>query len=453
MTIPATRSSVDGRAHGATRDGDVGRLVHGRYRLEAVLGRGGMATVYAARHEVTGRRVAVKLLHPRPDWSATEVERLLREARISARLGHPNVVEVVDAGTDEDGAPFIAMELLRGESLRARLEREGRFDVATATRIARAVLSALSAAHDAGIVHRDVKPENVFLARREGDDERVLLLDFGISKVLKSHNGSIAPETLTETGAIVGTVAYMSPEQLRGEEVDGRTDLWATGVLLYELLTGRTPFTGKTAALLTMAILMARAPSLDKAARGLPRPLVTLVAALLAPKREGRPERASVALAALEEIRDLPSLGAVSLLPPPPEVTTATLTRARARSWIAAIGALSVAFGLLAWSRRSRERVTTPTVRSVDASPRVSPEAPRVATVTVSPSSAVDGSVIAAVVDASASGAVRGARHASPAHPTRATGRVAPAPIAPVVTAAPSSVVRPMQPATDLNGT
>ncbi len=453
MTIPATRSSVDGGARGAAKEGDVGRLVHGRYRLEAVLGRGGMGTVYAARHEVTGRRVAVKLLHPRPDWSAAEVERLLREARISARLGHPNVIEVVDAGTDEDGAPFIAMELLRGESLRARLEREGRFDVATAIRVARAVLSALAAAHDAGIVHRDVKPENVFLALREGDDERVLLLDFGISKVLKSHNGSIAPETLTETGAIVGTVAYMSPEQLRGEEVDGRSDLWATGVLLYELLTGRTPFTGKTPALLTMSILMARAPSLDKAARGLPKPLVSLVAALLSPKREGRPERASAALATLDEIRDLPPPDAVTVLPPLPEETTGTRSRARGRTWLAVFAALSVTLGLLAWRLRSPERVSAASARPIDASPQTSPAASHVASAVVLPPSAVDASVTASVVDASVDGAARAARRVSPTHPARAIGRPASQPIAPAVTVAPTSVVRPMQPATDLNGT
>jgi len=416
--------------------GDIGQTIGGRYSVESLLGRGGMATVYRARHVVTGRYVALKLLHPRPEWNPVEVERFLREARIATRLGHPNVVEVYDAGTDEDGVPFVAMELLEGETLRALLEREGRVDVAAAVRVSRAVLSALAAAHAVGVVHRDVKPENVFLARAGDGPERVLLLDFGISKVLKSHLGTLDPHTLTEAGMLVGTLAYMSPEQLRGDDVDVRTDLWSTGVMLFEMLAGRSPFSGKTVALLTMSVLMTRAPALDAAVRGVPAPLVDLVARLLSPTRERRPPDAHEVIQALDAVRSAPALH--ELVPTP--ITLPAPPPSPARWAVVAIAAAVTALALLAGAVALRPRSPTPRRAALTS-------------VTALPTPAAVALAPAAPVAASPDRLVA----PSPAAPRRPEpvrrARLVPRADAGAVARPSPGAIAPMQPATDLDGT
>ncbi len=214
----------------------VGQEVAGRYRLEAVLGVGGMGAVFSARHLVTGRLAALKRIHPHLAQHPSQQERFVREARAVGSLGHPGIVEVLDAGMDGQGASFLVFELLEGEDLAQAIQRR-----AVPPRRLVAVLlelvDALAAAHAAGFVHRDVKPANIFLARGVGGQVRTKLLDFGVVRATEGGGSG-----LTRVGAIIGTPWYMSPEQLVGDVVDGRADLWATCVVLHYGLVGRLPF-------------------------------------------------------------------------------------------------------------------------------------------------------------------------------------------------------------------
>jgi len=217
----------------------VGRVVEGKYRIDALLGSGGMGAVFSAENLRIGKPVAIKILLRAYAKDSDSERRFYREARMAGSLGHPNIVEIFDMGALENGQPFQVMELLRGETLASRLKTEGALAFDDALVIAEQVLSALTAAHQKGVVHRDLKPENVFLADRAG--ERIAkLLDFGISKNLS--RGEDETLSLTRPGAVVGTPYYLSPEQARGDSVDHRADIWAMGVVLYEMLTGRLPY-------------------------------------------------------------------------------------------------------------------------------------------------------------------------------------------------------------------
>lgn len=210
----------------------LGRSI-GPYQIEAILGSGGMAVVYLARH-AQGERVALKVLFPPPGADAELLARFEREARTATRLRHPAIVRVMEAG-QAGGRAFMAMALIEGESLAGRLARNGPLDEASAADIAWQIADALDYAHRQGVVHRDIKPSNILLAT----DGRALLTDFGVALALDEL-------TLTHTGQTVGTPAYMAPEQANGEEVDGRADLYSLGVVLYQMVTGRTPFRGNT---------------------------------------------------------------------------------------------------------------------------------------------------------------------------------------------------------------
>src|SRR5262245_48121419 len=200
-----------------------GQIIDGKYRLQRVLGEGGMATVYVAEHCVIGKRVAVKFLHR--DFAARPevVSRFHDEARAAAAIGHPSIIDVHDVGTMADGEPYLVMEYLSGRSLREVLDRQRVQPIGFAAAVAVRVLSALAAAHRKGIVHRDVKPDNIFLLRAIDAVPIVKLLDFGISKM-----GSLATGSRTVVGEVLGTLEYMAPEQARGEKtIDARVDLWA----------------------------------------------------------------------------------------------------------------------------------------------------------------------------------------------------------------------------------
>jgi len=216
-----------------------GDIVGGRYRLESPIGRGGMATVWRAVHLDLNRPVAVKFLTIHGGHPEQVKDRFLREARIAAAVRHRNVVDITDFGTTPDGRPFMVMELLEGKSLAERMNEQPLFGVPDVIRIGARVLSGLGAVHDAGIVHRDLKPENVFLVR-DADGVYAKLLDFGISRSVEADLESVVPSS---DSVLAGTPQYMSPEQARGiRDVDHRSDLWAVGVLLYEMLTGALPF-------------------------------------------------------------------------------------------------------------------------------------------------------------------------------------------------------------------
>lgn len=206
--------------------------IGGRYRLGAAIGRGGMSTVYRAHDEQLDRAVALKRLRAEPDDQHRFAARFAGEARRAASIGHPNVVALYDVGEDADG-PYIVMELVEGGDVAAMLRREGRLPPQQAAQLVAGAAAGLQAAHDAGVIHRDVKPGNILL----GPDGRAVVTDFGIAR-------ATGEDTLTRTGAVLGSVDYFSPEQTRGERAGPRSDIYALGVVLYELLTGERPFRG-----------------------------------------------------------------------------------------------------------------------------------------------------------------------------------------------------------------
>ena len=234
-----------------------GKTIGGKYVVRAVLGEGGMGTVFEAEHITIGRSVAVKVLHPNQARKKDAVRRFHQEARAAGAIGHPNICEVYDLGTLDDGSPYLVMERLTGETLADRIAAEGGLPFDDVIDILVQVLSGLVAAHEKGIVHRDIKPENVFLTRRVGCPPLCKLLDFGVSKVLGSLIGGKDEELeLTRTGMVMGTPYYMSPEQARGDRnLDARVDLYACGVMLYEALTGRRPFAAANYNALLLQIL------------------------------------------------------------------------------------------------------------------------------------------------------------------------------------------------------
>jgi eukaryotic-like serine/threonine-protein kinase len=223
--------------------GLAGLTLCGRYRLQHLIGAGGMAQVWEATDEVLGRRVAVKLLHPHLAGDTAFVQRFRQEAVAAARLSHPGIVGIYD--TCSDGRhEAIVMELLDAVTLRRHLDEHGALDADTTVRIGLRLLDALEAAHRAGLVHRDVKPSNILLCR----DGRVKIADFGIAKADDQTE-------LTQDGTLVGTATYLAPEQLLGSPVDGRTDLYSLGIVLYECLTGRVPFRGDSGPAVALARL------------------------------------------------------------------------------------------------------------------------------------------------------------------------------------------------------
>lgn len=237
--------------------GRIGQLVAERYELQRVLGVGASGAVYEALHRYTHRSVALKAMHPHLTAAPEAVQRFLREARAAAAIGHPAIPQVLDAGTLEDGRPYLVSELLEGRSLDEAI-RSGSLSLDDVAAIGVQLCDALAAAHDVQIVHRDVKPENVFLVRESGG-LGVRLLDFGVAKNLQSPDRSTI---LTKPGTAVGTPTYMAPEQARAQPVDARTDVWGAGAVLFHAATGRTHFQEPSLPMLLMRIVTTRPPRL-----------------------------------------------------------------------------------------------------------------------------------------------------------------------------------------------
>jgi serine/threonine-protein kinase len=262
---------------------DVGATVGGKYRVLKLLGQGGMGAVLEAEHEITKKRVAIKWMHPQIASDADAQARFVREAQASARVRHPNIVDVYDV-VREGEAIFLVMELLEGETLTALLRRGGT-PIHKLIELLLPALRAVAAAHRQGVIHRDLKPDNIFLAREADSAQPVpKVLDFGISKVADS-----SALTLTRTGAAMGTPMYMSLEQLCGEkDLDGRTDVYALGVILYEAVTGRAPFSAETFSELAIKVATVEPPGPKQIRPELPGALASLIAAAMTKKREQR---------------------------------------------------------------------------------------------------------------------------------------------------------------------
>ena len=252
-----------------------GTMLEGKYRVERLLGAGGMGSVWIAEHVTLHRAVAIKVLDSaaaRRDPHAAQ--RFLREAQTAARLRSDHIVDVLDMGKFDDGTPFLVMELLEGDALSTRIRSAGRLSQGEAAQLVDQLLEGLGAAHAAGVVHRDIKPDNCFITQKNGRDH-LKLLDFGISKVAATSPD--APEMrMTRTGVVMGTPYYMAPEQARGaKEIDHRCDLYAAGAILYECVTGRVPFEAESVNELLFKIVLeplappgGLAPELDEAFEG-----------------------------------------------------------------------------------------------------------------------------------------------------------------------------------------
>jgi serine/threonine protein kinase len=304
------------------RDPLIGRIIGTNFRVLKLIGTGAMGHVYQAEQLSLGKMVALKLLRN----ELMEDERLIRrfelEARNASRLNHPNSIQIIDFGRDE-GLLYIAMELLQGVDLGQLILREGPLSLARVGRIMDQVLGALDEAHAQGIVHRDLKPSNIMLASRRGDPDFVKVCDFGIAKAQTSREGA----GLTMKGLVCGTPEYMSPEQARGDEVDGRSDLYAVGVVLYQLVTGELPFTASSPVGILSKHLsdLPQPPSLRKPGLALPGGLERIILTALNKEPADRHQTA-------EELRrdlraTLAGLPAMFDRPPPPVSSWAALDR------------------------------------------------------------------------------------------------------------------------------
>ncbi|MGE0784989.1 MAG: serine/threonine-protein kinase [Sandaracinaceae bacterium] len=270
-------------------------LVAGRYRLVEHIAEGGMGSVYVAEHTLSRKKLALKVVHPYLCRGPQGVERFHREVSAAAEIDHPGIVQVFDAGVDDDGGFFMAMELLKGESLGERLRRKWP-GTKTAVAIIDGMLEPLAKAHGKGFIHRDLKPDNVFLAIDEEGRERVKLLDFGLAR-------DVDKKGPTRTGITFGTPEYMSPEQaMSARKVRAPGDVWAVGVMLYELLSGEHPFSGETPNAVMANAIKEPLPDLAAKAPHVPAPLITLVERVLEKDPAARPQTAGELLAELRAI-------------------------------------------------------------------------------------------------------------------------------------------------------
>ncbi len=321
----------------------------GEYEIEEQIGEGAMGTVYSAVHPLIGKKVAVKVLKAELCANQATIDRFVSEAQAVNKIGHPNIVDVFALGELEDGRAYMVMEWLRGEDLKTRLGR-GPMSVHDACDILDGIARALDAAHAKEIVHRDLKPDNVFLHQVEDGPLMVKLLDFGIAKLVRVTPGT----EKTQTGNMLGTPRYISPEQARGIHVDHRADIYSLGVMAYEMLAGRAPFNGESAMDLVVKHLNEAPPPLSQFAK-VPKSLEQCVMAMLEKDPGSRPT--------LEDVRNILVDPSKRLTPLPMRASAVSLPQRRAATpkWplaLAAVGALGV--GLVAWKIVSHNKQSAP---------------------------------------------------------------------------------------------
>jgi serine/threonine-protein kinase len=255
-----------------------GEVIAGRYELEELVGSGGMSTVYRANDGMLERKVALKILHRRFGEDEEYVERFRREARAVAKLAHPNIVTVIDRGEDE-GRQFIVFEYIEGDDLKELIDRAGPLPIEQVAELGQEIAAALAFAHERGIVHRDVKPQNVLL----NGEGRAKVTDFGIARSLDVEHG------VTQTGTVLGTSNYIAPEQAAGQPIDDRSDVYSFGVVLFELLTGTVPFEGDSFVAVALKHINEPAPSVLERRPDTPPRLARLVDAMLEKQHDARP--------------------------------------------------------------------------------------------------------------------------------------------------------------------
>lgn len=368
--LRSSKESLDFLAPSQAAD-EIGRL--GPYRILNVLGRGGMGIVFRAEDPSLKRIVALKAMLPSLTSDPKDKKRFLREAQTAASISHDHIVTIHQVGEDR-GAPYLAMEFLHGEPLDMRLKREGKLPVADVLRIGREVAEGLAVAHDAGLIHRDIKPANIWLEKREDrrrmkDDKsgidrsglsassgisnpasfRVKILDFGLARSTEDQSG------LTQVGAIVGTPAYMAPEQANGEKVDQRCDLFSLGCVLYAMATGRPAFKGKDTLSTLIAVAMEDVTPPCDLSPDLPRELSDLIVRLLAKDRKQRPQDAYEVVTAIEDIETSVAgndhtmpLVKPAASPAPASTPAAPPSRAKSRGGLIIAGGLALAAAVVA---------------------------------------------------------------------------------------------------------
>ena len=282
-----------------------GAVIRGKYRILDKIGQGGMGSVYKALHVTFDELRAIKVISPELINDQLFVKRFKHEAVITRKLQHPNAVRVDDIDEAEDGRPFIVMEFIEGESLRKLIQDQGAMPVPRVCSIIKQTAAALDAAHRLGMIHRDIKPDNIVLIQSpEGEQAKVL--DFGIAKLKEGRRGAVAGMTLTGTGIVIGTPQYMSPEQAmgkRGEELDGRSDLYSLGIVMYQMLTGDLPFKADTTMEMLLAHLQQQAPNVRvvRPELRIPNSIANVVVRLLEKKPENRPSSAQALIEEIEQ--------------------------------------------------------------------------------------------------------------------------------------------------------
>ncbi|HPB49614.1 MAG TPA: protein kinase [Myxococcota bacterium] len=288
----------------------IGKVVGDKYIVRELIGSGAMGSIYRAEHKDLSRPVALKMLHKHLLIDEGQVHRFHREARAASRLHHPNCISILDFGRTADGWFYIAMEYLNGRDLSRMISREGPLPVATVIHIARQVLDALDEAHGGNVVHRDLKPENIMIEALRSDSQFVKVLDFGIAKIRDSDGGDDGSGFKTATGMVFGTPEYMSPEQIRGDELDGRSDYYSLGIVLYQMLTGVMPYGGDSVIEIATAHLINPIPNMRPLRPDVPERMVRLVEKLIEKKRENRFQSAAEIRAEFAAVeRALPAPG------------------------------------------------------------------------------------------------------------------------------------------------
>ncbi len=272
-----------------------GELIDGRYQLISQIAQGGMASIYSALDTRLDRKVAVKIMHPHLAQDEAFVNRFIREAKAAAALTHPNAVSVQDQGWNTNGVPavFIVMEMVEGSTLREYLDESGKFGVAQSLQYLTAILGALAAAHKLGIIHRDIKPENILIS----NDGRIKIADFGLA------HGALIGSTLTaESSVVLGSVSYLSPEQVQRGISDSRSDVYSTGILAYELLVGEKPFSGDSPIQIAYMHVNNRVPRVSQSRSDIPKELDELIYAATSSNPDERPRDAAVFLSGIQDI-------------------------------------------------------------------------------------------------------------------------------------------------------